>query len=281
MTVRSVCRFVFAAGMVALVPVVQYHGGAAAARGERSPAPGEQRRTVPPATHSARPVAVAMRATPNTKPVIGMRVAPDGTRQVFFGGPELQFQKTSRLNGRSTLTLEAEGDRVDITVSPANGFTVARGGRAVSFYPADASEAHYDQARAVLAGSKAIRRFRGLVARLDDPKSASVLGLQISDAIVGFLDGDVGAPERLRREIRQRRAARVRLAAADDEDESVCWRRLEEDLNGAMDNFEQCVGAVGAFNPVSAFCAATWIIESEGIWWQYLTCVGVGNLIRR
>lgn len=269
MTIRTLTRFTLVA-CVMLIPLALM----------RSDTRMIARQPMPP-TPAAAPVPRILIAASSSQrgatPVFGHRVTPDGGQQLYFLQPELQFQKTSYRNGRSTIVLRADHDVVEIALARETGFTIRRGARSISLYPPDASEADFDRARAVLAGSTAVRRFRTLVAELDDSKHAGVIGLQLSDAIVGVLDGDVGAPARLGKRLRARTSAGLTRVK---DGVSSCWYTYEQNVTQAETDREQCLDAFSIWNPARAGCWFEWTIRAEGDWFEYLACSSLGALLR-
>jgi hypothetical protein len=220
---------------------------------------------------------VAAVSQTGSRPVFGFRMTPEGGRQIYFGGPDLQFAKTRFADGRTVVELTSADDRVAITASAESGIAVERNGQRVAFYHRDATEEHLDRTRAVLAGSKAVRRFRLLASTLDDSKHPGIIGVQIVDALVGVLDGDFGAVARLSTRMRSQNSANVRRIS--DEDEGACWDAYSAEVVNAANDYISCAEALG-YNPLSAFCAVEWTIRVEGAWSQYLFCVGFPRILR-
>lgn len=271
MTTNFAVRLPFVTCAVAVALVLGIHraeiaGGSTPTADAKVPV-----RAMPPV-----PVAWASSAT-SAAPLFGVRVSDDGGRQIYFGSAELQFEKTGYADGRTVVVLSAGSDRVEIATSPSAGILLRRGAEGLSMFPFDATEADYARARQMLAGSEAVRRFRALVAHLDGSNSRGVAALRLTDALVGFLDGDIGAPARLARRIAAARAASVRRVS---DEGGNCWYDYEQNVDGAWEDYTQCATSFSIFNPLSAGCAATWAIRVEGYWAQYLSCSSLSSLIK-
>lgn len=212
----------------------------------------------------------------SAKPVFGYRLTPDGGRQIYFAAAELQFQKTAYTGGRTTVIFAADDDRVEISLSRESGFLVERNGARAAFHHADVTEADLDRTRALLAGSKAVRRLRTLAAAIPDSKHPGVIGLQLSDAIVGMLDGDVGAPARLGRRFRALRPAGLQQV----KDGESCWYTYEQNVTDAEADRDSCLNAFAWWNPLRLACMAEWTIRVEGDWAEYLSCSSIGAILR-
>jgi hypothetical protein len=221
-----------------------------------------------------RRVATATASASSVRPVFGFRVADDGARQVYFERPELRFEKTVHLDGHTTTIIEADDDRVELAVSPAAGIVVSRGGRSMTVVPSN--EADVEGTRALLAGSKAVQRFRTLAGYLETSQHRMVTAVQITDAIVGLLDGDSGAPIRFGRRVEARRSALVRRVKME---ESSCWSTYEQGVSQAWEEYKQCAESFSIFNPLSAGCAAEWVVRVEGDWAEYLACSSIKDIV--
>src|SRR5437868_6442198 len=79
--------------------------------------------------------------------------------------PELTFDKTSYADGHFDLRIESGGDVASFAVGAA-GTTVSRSGRTaiVGLAP---TEQDFERARTLLAGSRAVKRYRQLAASVE------------------------------------------------------------------------------------------------------------------
>lgn len=198
----------------------------------------------------------------------------DGGIQLSAQSPELQFQKTSYQDGHYQLRLVAQDDSVVFEVS-ASGVQVTRGASTAALAVGAAVEADFDRARVVLAGSRAVKRYRQLAAALEqsDDDSATSQSTLIGAALVGLLDGDAGAPARIARRLAGKKAAGLKKISLSED----CWVTYSERVYQASNDFFYCIGSATWWNYdlMSYMCSMTWMIRVEGYWFQYIACSAI------
>ena len=199
----------------------------------------------------------------------------DGALQVEGRGGDLLIRKTVRHDGSFTLVLEAPRDRV--TIEFANqSVSVARGKTTIAL--ADPQNAENDLARAqrLLSNSPAVRLSRLAAAAVensedDSPESSAVL---LSDALVGVLTGDVGAPARVARHLSRHVRAGIRKAAMN------CYYNYETEVYGAWVDYGDCLDSISVWNPIRWLCSLRYLVMAESSWFEFLSCVGFSGFIQ-
>jgi hypothetical protein len=197
--------------------------------------------------------------------------APDGSGVVIGSAGEVEYRKQVFADGRFAIWLKAPKEVVRIDGSPGT-VRVVRGNRsAVLDLTTDASEG-FDKVRALLAGSKAVRLFRLFAATLDPSTEETAAGtaILVSDALVGWLDGDVGAARRLGRQMADRYGKLVRHVRL--QDDVGCYREWESEVVYAWEDYEACQGSFDWWNPLRELCSFRWILWVESAWFSFLTC---------
>jgi hypothetical protein len=208
------------------------------------------------------------------------QTADDGMR-MSGRAAELSFEKTSYRDGHFDLRITSGADTVSFAIS-ATGTQVSRNGRTATLVAGPPTEQEIDQARALLVGSRAVKRFRQLAVALEqsDDSSPASHGVLIGSVLVHLLDGDSGAPLRIARRLAARRPVaalrRIRLtqdpmASGTSED---CWATYEERVNQAYNDFTDCSRSRSWWNAdlVGYACSGVWLVRIEGYWFQYLRC---------
>jgi hypothetical protein len=205
-----------------------------------------------------------------------------GRAVVRVEGDGFGFEKTLTASGDAQIRIAAGTDVVSVSLTP-QVITIARGKAAVSLYMGVVSQDSEGRLRRLLAGSRAVRAFRGLSAYLesrpaeeDDFFATSTL---VDGALLSALDGDPGAIRRISRRLVARqlaglRAARLRGATDRFED---CVGRYEATVYWAWGQFMACVDAasddpfyIRAFT--MNFCDAEWIARAETAAYQFVAC---------
>jgi hypothetical protein len=197
----------------------------------------------------------------------------DGAVQVEGRGAEFVFRKKSRPNGHFTLDLEGPDDKVGISLAEDSA-TITRGRRRVTLLLRALSERDLDEARVLLAGSSAVRLARVAAAAVQDSEddSAAAVSLLISDALVGMLSGDAGAPGRIARHLARHGRAGIRRAATTD-----CYGDWERKVLAASYEWESCASAFSVWNPIRNVCAFRWTLQVESYWFSFLSCTGFNS----
>ena len=199
------------------------------------------------------------------------RTTADGGIRVEGRTNDFVLRKTVYEDGRSSLQLESRNDRVRILVD-GESVQVTRGRHSVSLHAASTSEDEQDRVRTVLAGSRAVRMFRALAASIEasGAESAPAIATLMSDAVVGMLDGDPGAPGRVARHLARHAKARIRTVAMQGD----CYGTWEGSVYRASYELEDCLRAFSVWNPVRNVCGFRWTMQVESYWFRFLTCSG-------
>jgi hypothetical protein len=194
----------------------------------------------------------------------------DGGVFVEGSGDDLTFRKTVRGDGTFTLDIASSADHVVIEAT-AFEVTVARNGRQLSLTPAASGDDELEVAR-LLADSRAVKRLRlaGASTLESEDMSPAAAALLLSDAMVGMLTGDYGAPSRIGRHLTRGLRSRLRKVGPDD-----CYYTWERRVVAAMNELEDCVEEGGAWSSVIRMaCSARWYLMVESYWVSFLTCSG-------
>jgi hypothetical protein len=199
------------------------------------------------------------------------RSTPEGVEIDGHGG-DLAFRKTVRQNGSFTLDLEARHDQVSIDFSGPS-VTVKRGKTTVTLGDTRNAEDDLTRVHKLLADSPAIALSRVAAAAVlnsedDSAESASVL---LSDAMIGALTGDPGAPARAAKHLSRHLQARLRKAVAD------CYGQFESMVWNAFMDYEDCAGTFGIWDPLQYACSLRYFVMAESYWFQFVGCLGVGS----
>ena len=194
----------------------------------------------------------------------------DGGVQLSAQSPELEFRKTSYADGHLDLRLVSHDDTVVFAVN-ASGIQLTRGARTVTL-GAGATETDFDKARALIAGSRAVKRYRQLGAALEaaNDDSATAHSTLMGAAIVGLIDGDPGAPTRIAKRLGGKKTAGLRKAGMAVD----CYASYENFTYNAWVDYESCMDLADWWNYslVSHACTFRWVIRVEGYWFQYISC---------
>jgi hypothetical protein len=215
--------------------------------------------------------AAQVRHLPEADLTVSAAPTLEGGAVVDATGDDLAFRKTIRPDGTFTLDIASARDRVVIDVT-GQGVTVSRNRKRVTLKLGDDNEESVDAVARLLADSRAIRRLRlaGAAALDADDASASAVTLLLSDAVVGMLTGDSGAPSRVARHLSQSLRARLRNVATTD-----CYYDWEGRVMAAMYELEDCVEQSGPWKlSVRLLCSARWALMVESYWVTFLSCSG-------
>jgi hypothetical protein len=193
----------------------------------------------------------------------------NGAVQVRMTSPDFEFRKVIQPDGDFTLQLAAGKDTLLVLLT-GDRLRVTRNGRTAVLRHREADEPGLEQIQHVIAGSRAMRVFRALHARLGDDTLASVPGIivDVTDVLVGVLQGDGGVLERRR----ARPSGRVQRAGFGGQNK--CYEAWESEVNAAWSSFADCVDYMKWFPGGPEVCAIPWAINVEGSWFKYLACCG-------
>jgi hypothetical protein len=197
--------------------------------------------------------------------------------RIVLKAGDLQMNKTVFADGRFQIELASGNDRLSVALGPWS-LDVERRNRQIHLDTAQAVDEDWLRVKTLLAGSKALRLFRTLAYSLDaatlrHPGGAAV---QASDAILGYIDGDVGAVWRLGEQMRVARAARVRKASLDENGgPNECYEKYEAAVVAAANEYDACRKSFNWYSPWQAACVTVWTLQAESAWFQFLACSAI------
>jgi hypothetical protein len=201
---------------------------------------------------------------------ISLGLTPDGS--AFFHAVSGDLDVTKRVSRAGTYALRlARGqDAVEIRADRA-AVTVSRGGQSVQVDLATAGEDDLAAVRLLLAGSRSVRGLRVLAAAMGSgaTRSPGALAVLLADAMVGVLDGDVGAVLRLAERIGSRGPAVRRVSA-----EQGCYERWEAEVIRAYDSYLECIVQHLGVTQWADACGLRWLLWVESAWFSFLACSG-------
>ncbi len=261
-------------GLVMTVSGVMASDGClcATARGAVEPAP------------SAGPNPAVWQSRPAQAGDIAMAVTRDGV-----GLPEIRWtvhgltiRKVTEADGRFEIQISAGADEIALSAVPGI-LTVSKPGRKVAVHLASRDESALDQARSLLANSKAVRQFRAMAYGMSaaDASSPAGAGLQVTATFLSLLDGDLGAARRLADRGRQssRPAPAGAVTAMSDEEEvdggATCYEKYRDEVVAAWVDYESCCASFFYWQPLVNLCGMEWALKVESAWFQFLGCSSV------
>ena len=202
-------------------------------------------------------------------------VARDGAARMTMKAGDLEVEKTVYADGRFQLVLQAGNDRMSVALG-AGLLDVQRGNRRVRLDIGQASDDDWLRVKTLLAGSRALRLLRTLAFNLEPATQRTPAGTAVmsSDAVLGFLDGDVAAVARLGQQMRAARQARIRTVAF-DEGEKDCYKTYEALVVRAADEYDACRHSFYWWDPRQQACIFVWTLEAESAWFQFLGCSAI------
>ncbi|MCX6551335.1 MAG: hypothetical protein NTY02_10095 [Acidobacteria bacterium] len=190
--------------------------------------------------------------------------------QVQVSWPEIEFRKVIQANGDYNVRMRSRHDLV-VMVRTGDRLRVTRNGRTATVSLAQTDEAGLDQAQEVLAGSRAVRAFRALEARLADEtrESAPGIALETVDALLGILQGDTS--------ILYRRRARLsgQLFRVASSGGNACFETYAIDVTASWDDLVRCIDEVSWFPGLQEGCALIWLLRVESSWFQFIGCSSI------
>jgi hypothetical protein len=200
----------------------------------------------------------------------------DGAVRMMMKSADLELEKTVYPDGRFQIVVQIGDDHTSVVGAPGTLEVERRNRGREHLDVARAGDDEWLRTKVLLAGSKAIRRFRTLAYNLDartlqTPAGAAVL---MSDAILGLLDGDVGAIRRLGQQIRAARQAQTRPVALGQEFLN-CYRKYAEAVTAALDEWLQCSSQYWMYDPRQWLCELDWLLKAESAWFQFFGCSAI------
>jgi hypothetical protein len=202
-------------------------------------------------------------------------VARDGAVRMTMKAGDLDVEKTVYADGRFRLVLQAGNDRMSVVLGPGL-LEVQRGNRRVRLDVGQTSDDDWLRVKTLLAGSRALRLLRTLAFNLEPATLRTPAGTAVmsSDAVLGFLEGDVAAVARLGQQMRAARQARIRTVAFEEE-EKDCYKKYEALVVEAADEYDACRHSFYWWDPRQEACIFVWTLQAESAWFQFLGCSAV------
>ena len=196
-----------------------------------------------------------------------------GGLQASLTWMELDVAKVVQANGDFHVRIAARQD-VLVLVRTGNRLRVTRGGRTAVLLLDRIDEDGLDHAQNVVAGSHALRAFRGVRRQLglDAQESAPGVALDRLDALLGILQGDPGA---LDGRAPARRHAGVGLTRVSCGVDPTCYSDYESEVIRSWDDYVQCIDDVKWFPLMQEVCAFTWLLRAESAWFQFIGCSSI------
>jgi hypothetical protein len=198
---------------------------------------------------------------------------PGGALQASLDWTDLEVRKVMQPSGDFHVRVAGRGDLV-VFVRAGNRLRISRNGHTAASMVDQADEDGLDQVQHVLAGSRALRQFRGLFGRLGEETLGTAPGVAIDnlDALIGILLGEPTAVER--RNPRAETAA-ARLSFVTCRADGNCFTAYVNEVVPAWDDFTQCVDDVRWFPGMQEVCAFVWLLRVESAWFHFIGCSSI------
>jgi hypothetical protein len=193
----------------------------------------------------------------------------EGEVRIEASGGDFGFRKRVQSTGAYTLDLEAGGDTLRFRVTGSD-ITITRGKQVVIITP-DSPESVATAVRRMLSDSTAVKKLRetGAMFEAEDDDSPAAAAVLLSDAVVGALTGDVGAPHRIARLLAKRARALSRSAG---QRPPSCYSQWEQTMMWVWMDFEECT----VLQNLGPWCTLRWTMQTESAWFSLLSCSGLG-----
>ena len=210
----------------------------------------------------------------------GIGIEADGSARTYVRAADLLVDKRVTRAGQTTLVLQYGDDRVTFTLGRQD-ITVARGDRSAALSPDRRDGEHRTAVRAVLLGSTAVRAFRAFTAALEQRERLTrpeLLATLLDGAIVGVLDGDEAAAERVARRIGRPDKAGLRQVGEFTRVQFYdCLTDYERALMRAWDVYLACIAQPTWLEYIvdSPFCALEHMIRAEQYIFQLIACMAI------
>jgi hypothetical protein len=202
-----------------------------------------------------------------TGTAIRLTAAPGGALQVSVSGPDFEFRKVTQTTGDYQARLRSRQDVV-VLARTGDRLRVTHAGRTAVVNMGHVVESDLDDAQQVLAGSRAVRAFRSMHARLSEDAldSAPGLSLETVDALLGVLQGETS----MFTNRHQRPAGRVAHTAF--EPRRSCFEEYVGEVVVAWGDLSSCVNDLMLIPGGPEVCAFVWAIRVESAWFQFVGC---------
>ncbi len=184
---------------------------------------------------------------------------------------DLEIAKTVQPTGDFVLELSSGQEKVTLNAS-AQGARVSRGKTSHMLRRSDTSDETPARVRRMLAESPVVLKYRSLTTRLmeDDDRTHEALALIMSDATIGMLAGDIGAPRRAARYLVERHNRGVRHAGLAVD----CFTLMETRMVEAWNDYGACYYSTRYNTFYQSICSWRWTTQVESYWFNFLSCTG-------
>lgn len=202
-------------------------------------------------------------------------VALDGGFVLDIESPAVRVRRTN-YHDRVNIELTATRGRDQVQIAAtASTVQVTRSRRTLSLDGQRPDEASADRIQALLSGSRAVRAFKTLIARLEAQEDGALVdSVLVSGALVALLDGDAGAPARVARRLREKHVARA-MKVSGQVTPSWCFYTYAASLFEIYYDWEKCMNALGWWNyPLHLACGVEWAFRAEAAWFWFIACNG-------
>jgi hypothetical protein len=196
-----------------------------------------------------------------------------GALQASLTWLDLDVSKVSQANGDFHVRIAARQDLL-VLVRTGTRLRVTRNGQTAILELGRADEEGLDLAQTVLAGSHAVRVFRGVYRHLADDSRGSAPGvsLDILDALLGVLQGETGVADR---RVPPGRDTGWRMSRIACGTEPSCYSEYEAEVIKAWDDYVQCIDDVRWYPGLQEVCAFTWLLRVESAWFRFIGCSSI------
>jgi hypothetical protein len=217
---------------------------------------------------AARP-AGQVRQYPRPNLTFSASTTVEGEVQIEASGSDFGFRKRVESSGAYTLDLKSGADTLTLRVTDSD-VRITRG-REVRVVGPDSPASVAADVRRMLSDSAAVRRLRetGAIFEAGEDDSPAATAVLLSDAVVGALTGDVGAPHRIARLLSKRARALSRSAG---QRPNSCYYQWEQTMMWVWMDFEECT----VLWNYGGWCTLRWTIQTESAWFSLLSCSGLG-----
>ncbi|HEY3381449.1 MAG TPA: hypothetical protein VGK32_06750 [Vicinamibacterales bacterium] len=200
------------------------------------------------------------------------RMTVDGGTQLLAESPGVRYEKTV-YSDHLEVVLAAENERVVLRADASGSLSVTRDGRTRALSATKLTKRDLLQVRNLLAGSDVVAAFRLLAGELEDDDSPAAESTSVTAAMVGLLDGDVGAPNRMVQRILRKHGARLRQVVL-QRTARDCWESYRWEALRIAEDTADCAGRQ-RWNPIwQSACGAEFIIRAELNWFWVIACSG-------
>lgn len=199
-----------------------------------------------------------------------LRSRPGGALRVSLTWMDLDVSKVIQPNGDFHARIAARQDLV-VLVRTGSRLRLTRNGETAVLELDRADEDGLDAGQRVLAGSRAVRTFRGVLRSLTEDARGSAPGVALDhlDALLALLQGEPGA---LDRRAPRRESGLTLSRVACGLEPSTCYAEYEGEVIRSWDDYSQCIDDVRWYPGMQEVCAFTWLLRVESAWFRFIGC---------